>query len=810
VRLGLRWKLIIPFVVIIILVFVVLLPISTSVIARGFENEADSKLSQSAVAATALLLRSQEQALLSASFIANLPPVEAIPGNLASADSVLEPRKKDLSLQEISFYGADFKPGDRPLYYGGPAVTRRLQVSQNVTHVRDNLVLNTVRSGQAGSAIAIAPQSSQIIGVAAVRNESDAQSPIRGVILAVYLLDEQYITEISKVLGVDVGIVKDNALVESTIDKAVSIKQLQQDGLLSVQPGRTAARNVTYGNNTVSRLLAQPLIIHEQQQGVILVAQPFKDLFAVQQDIQTVLLIFAGLVALTSLFFAMAVVHTFASPVSRLVRATTAVSAGQFNQRVQVPVLIFRDETSDLADNFNSMTARLRELYDGLEATVAERTGELLEERGKLARSMQDLALARDQALEANRAKSTFLANMSHELRTPLNAIIGYSEMLMEESTEDGFEHLSADLEKIRKAGKHLLTIINDILDLSKIEAGKMELSLETIDLPSLVGDIVATAQPLVAKNDNRLEVVHVTEAGTVYNDVTKLRQIIFNLLSNAAKFTSDGLITLMVRRETVDDQDWVEFVVTDTGIGMTPNQLRHVFREFTQADASTTRKYGGTGLGLPISRRFAQMMGGDISVSSQVSKGSIFTVRVPAKVKDRKRTTDVPEGKQPAQPGAAAPAPVPTPSITTILAIDDDPTVRDLIVRSISKEGFTVVTASGGEEGLRLARELHPQAITLDIMMPTMDGWTVLSALKTDPETADIPVIILTMLDNKNLGFALGATDYLLKPVERARLVALLNRYKRARWPAAQPIHSRMGGTGGCSSSRTTRTRAR
>jgi signal transduction histidine kinase/CheY-like chemotaxis protein len=378
---------------------------------------------------------------------------------------------------------------------------------------------------------------------------------------------------------------------------------------------------------------------------------------------------------------------------------------------------------------------------------------------------------AKSRELEvASRHKSEFLANMSHELRTPLNAIIGYSEMVQEEAEGLGAEGLVPDLKKINSAGKHLLELINSVLDLSKIEAGKMELYLETFSVADMVRDIAGVVQPLAAKRSNRLEVRCDEGAGTMRADVTKVRQALFNLLSNACKFTERGTVSLTVGRDSTSAGEWLAFEVKDTGIGITPEQMTRLFHEFSQADAEVTRRYGGTGLGLALSRRLCRMMGGDISLESEAGRGSTFTIRLPASVAE-------PSAEAAAVGGAARPA---TGTAGTVLVIDDDATVRDLMERFLDKEGFRVVTAAGGQEGLRLAKELRPDAITLDVMMPAMDGWAVLSALKSDPELSDIPVIMLTILDARNMGYALGASDYLTKPIDRDRLAAVLKKYRR------------------------------
>jgi signal transduction histidine kinase/DNA-binding response OmpR family regulator len=386
-----------------------------------------------------------------------------------------------------------------------------------------------------------------------------------------------------------------------------------------------------------------------------------------------------------------------------------------------------------------------------------------------------ELVEARDRALEGNRAKSVFLANMSHELRTPLNAVIGYSELIEEECNDDGNEHYVPDLKKIQSAAKHLLALINDILDFSKIEAGKMELHLENIEVNRMVQDIISTVTPMVDKSNNVLEVDIDPQVGTMFGDLTKVRQVLFNLLSNANKFTERGLVSIAVRRQPVGNSDWMIFTVKDTGIGMTPEQISKLFKEFSQADSSTTRKYGGTGLGLAISRRFCQFMGGDIAVSSEVGKGSTFTVQLPTVVEKAQviavqHTADVEDKTiQPARNGTGR----------LVLVIDDDPSVRDLVKRSLEKEGFRVETVSNGKDGLRRARELQPSAITLDVMMPGMDGWAVLTALKADPQVSHIPVVMLTMVREKNMGYALGAADYLTKPIDRNQLVSVLQKYE-------------------------------
>ncbi len=590
-------------------------------------------------------------------------------------------------------------------------------------------------------------------------------------------------------ISVDAVISQDGPLLETIVDQAVSkdpsivaleiadeegtqlISWQSQSNQESVEP-LSFTKDIVYEGETFGTMQIELDVAEDYQR--------------INEHVSKMRLVSAGgLLLLTAI--AIALLHGFIIlPVDRINRRLLELAAGNLVKKLTLPahasqefvrlgysvnalgeVLEFQKrrevELQRAKQELATSHELLAESNQTLEQKVEQRTAQL-------AASMEEARKARAVAEEANQAKSTFLANMSHELRTPMNAIIGYSEMLKEEAEDLGEEDFIPDLQKIHSAGKHLLSLINDILDLSKIEAGRMELYLESFEIASLVNDVVATIHPLVEKNANTLSVNFPEEIGTIHADLLKVRQSLFNLLSNASKFTEQGEIALTVSRHIDNDQHWISFQIRDTGIGMTSEQVERLFQPFTQVDSSTTRKYGGTGLGLAITKRFCQMMGGNVTVESELGQGSTFTIQLPTYVRD-------PKAESPSQFTESADSL--SQKTSTILIIDDDPTIHDIVRRFLAKQGFDVRSATSGAEGLRLAKEIHPEAITLDVMMPGMDGWAVLTALKADPEIANIPVIVMTIVDDKNLGYALGASDYLLKPIDRQQLTAVLQKYQ-------------------------------
>ncbi|MEZ5288162.1 MAG: ATP-binding protein [Vicinamibacterales bacterium] len=469
-----------------------------------------------------------------------------------------------------------------------------------------------------------------------------------------------------------------------------------------------------------------------------------------------------------------ALTERISGPIARLTAVADRVSRSRdYGARA---VKESDDEIGTLVERFNEMltqierrTGDLQQARAELEARVRERTATLEHEVEERRRAEESLALAKAAAEEASLAKSAFLANMSHELRTPLNAIIGYSEMLQEDASAQGATECLSDLQKVTTAGRQLLALVTGVLDLSKIEAGRMELHVEAFAGVNLLKAVIDTAEPLARDRHNRLDIAGMDALGILQTDPVKLQQILLNLVGNACKFTSHGRIDVEASRLPRPEGDWLQVVVRDTGIGMTPEQMSRLFREFSQADVSTTRRFGGTGLGLAISQRLCQLMGGRITVESEFGRGSTFTMRVPAELP--LTITDAPGSFRAADHG---PAPVII-GPATILVVDDDAAHRELTARLLARAGCRVLTAETAGAGLELARTSEPDAIVLDLVLPDDSGWSVLETLKADPALRAVPVVISSILDDRTRSLAGGAEDHLLKPVDAERLVSVL-----------------------------------
>ncbi len=520
-------------------------------------------------------------------------------------------------------------------------------------------------------------------------------------------------------------------------------------------------------------VLFQSVIFDGERIGTVYLKRNLLDMDARLERYAGIALGVLLLSSLAALLLSSALQRVISEPILRLAGMAGRVSAERdYSLRA---ARRGNDEIGVLVDSFNEMMAQIQaRSLDLAEAQGAleRHVGELCDEIAGRQRVQEELLAAKQAAEESSHAKSAFLANMSHELRTPLNAIIGYSEMLREDAEEAGEQNRARDLGRVTAAGRHLLALINEVLDLSKVEAGKTELAWEDAPVEQILEDAAGAMEPLARKNNNKLLIRCAPGLPPMHVDVVKFRQSLYNLMGNACKFTSNGTVTVEVAPVAADGAQWIEWRVRDTGIGIAPDQMRKLFQPFTQADASTTRKYGGTGLGLAISQRLCALMGGAITAASQAGKGSTFTIRLPYPGL-RREAECVPS---PATTEAAAP-PAAARRNNAVLVIDDDPTVHDLMTRSLAKEGIQVAVASSGVEGLRKAREVRPAAITLDVFMPGMNGWMVLEALKSDPELARIPVILVTIADDRRQAWLLGAAEFLQKPVEPERLAAVLKR---------------------------------
>jgi len=402
---------------------------------------------------------------------------------------------------------------------------------------------------------------------------------------------------------------------------------------------------------------------------------------------------------------------------------------------------------------------------------MVARLGRIIEEidirDSAIARVMASMKSARESAESASVAKSQFLANMSHELRTPLNAIIGYSEILLEEAEEEGRDTEAKDVERVLAAARQLLHLINEILDLSKIEAGRMEVAAVEFDVRAFVEGAADTVRPAVEKNGNALIVECADDLGVAFSDSFKLSQCLLNLLSNAGKFTHHGTVTLRARREGND----LVIDVADTGIGMSEEATARLFKPFMQADASTTRKYGGTGLGLAITRRMMQLLGGDVMLASALGRGSTFTLRAPLRFAGELIESDAPRASAThAAPGGRV-----------VVVIDDEESARDLATRSLTRIGFHVKGAANGADGVALVERTLPALVLVDLQLPDMSGWAVIRALKDNAETANIPIVVHSVEDNRPRALAAGACDVLVKPADRDVMAACVARFARA-----------------------------
>ena len=607
--LNIQAKLVFPLAITILLLVVVLSPLTNRLINSRIELEADRRLSEIADSVGALIENSETLVRNHAALLSNQPEVEGAFADLEANTALLVNNKNTLGLQELSLYTADFKSGDLAYYYGGPVVARRLQVSKDADRIREELILKALNDQTAVSSVAIAPQNSQIIGVAPVHDPLTKK--VVGVVLTAFYMDQNYIDNISQIINTGVAIVKDNAAIVSTIDQGADYETLVNQGFLNTDG--TPATNVTFSNGEEYRLLGHPLIISENQQGFVLVAQPIESLFAVSRNIQVILLTVTGVFGLTALWFWVAAFLAFTRPLAQLTQATTNMSKGDLNQKVNTNYLLFKDEITVLSENFNSMAENLSGLYSNLEEKVEQRTHELQE--------------ARDDAVAANRSKSEFVSVVSHELKLPMTSIKGYSDLMLSGATGQLNENQTSFLTTIRNNVNRMATLVSDLADISRIESGNLRLEPREVPVWDVIDEVVTLTRTQVTQKNQTVTVDIPQELPKAWCDRNRLAQILTNLISNANKYTQEGGAIIV---HATRDGKMIQIKIEDNGLGMTPDDQRSLFSKFFRSADDKVREAPGTGLGLSITKNLIELQGGTIWFESEYRKGTSFYFTVP------------------------------------------------------------------------------------------------------------------------------------------------------------------------------------
>ena len=607
--LNIQAKLVFPLAITILLLVVVLSPLTNRLINNRIEQEADRRLNEIANSVGALIQNSETLVRNHAALLANQPELQGAFENLEAYTTLLERDKSTLGLQELSLYKAGFKSGDQAYYYGGPVVARRLQVSADAVHIREVLINTAIKGQAAVSSVAITPQNSQIIGAAPVYDSKTRK--LVGVIVTAFYMDQNYINNISTIINTKVAIVKDNAVIASTIDKSANYENLINQGFLNSTA--SPATTVIFNNKEQYRLLGHTLIISGNQQGFVLVAQPIEDLFAVSRNIQVILLTVTGVFGLTALWFWVAAFLAFTRPLAQLTLATTNMSKGDLNQKVNTSYLLFKDEITVLSENFNSMAANLSDLYTSLEEKVEQRTHEL-----------QD---ARDDAVAANRSKTEFVSVVSHELKLPMTSIKGYSDLMLSGATGQLNENQTNFLTTIRNNVNRMATLVSDLADISRIESGNLRLEPREVPVWDVIDEVVTLTRTQVTQKNQTVTVDIPKELPKAWCDRNRLAQILTNLVSNANKYTPEGgAIVVHATREG----NLIQIKVEDNGLGMTPEDQQKLFSKFFRSADDKVREAPGTGLGLSITKNLIELQGGKIWFESEFRKGTSFFFTIP------------------------------------------------------------------------------------------------------------------------------------------------------------------------------------
>jgi signal transduction histidine kinase len=607
--LNIQAKLVFPLAVTILLLVVVLSPLTNRLINSRIEQEADRRLIEIADSVAALIENSEVLARNNAALLAKQHDVINAFSDLVAASATMNEQRVSLGLQELSLYKADYKPGAQAIFYAGPTVARRLQVSQDALRIRENLIASAIANQASDSSIAIAPQGSQIFGVAPVFASESRE--LLGVVVAAFYMDQAYIDNITQIIHTDVAIVKDNAVIISSIDPNAGYETLINQGWL--RSATTPALNVKYSDNQDYRLLGHPLIISAQEQGSVLVAQPIENLFAVSRNIQVILLTVTGVFGLTALWFWLAAFLAFTRPLAQLTQATTNMSQGDLDQRVPTSYLLFRDEITILSENFNSMAINLKDLLTSLEDRVNQRTRELQE--------------ARDDAVAANKSKSEFVSIVSHELKLPMTSIKGYSDLMLAGATGALNENQTTFLNTIRNNVNRMATLVSDLADISRIESGNLRLEPREVPVWDVIDEVVTLTRTQVTHKNQTVTVDIPNELPKAWCDRNRLAQILTNLVSNANKYTQEGgAIVIHATREA----DLIQIKVEDNGLGMTPEDQQKLFGKFFRSADEKIREAPGTGLGLSITKNLIELQGGKIWFESEFRKGTSFYFTVP------------------------------------------------------------------------------------------------------------------------------------------------------------------------------------
>jgi len=606
--LNIQAKLVFPLALTILLLVMVLSPLTNQIISGRVEEEADRRLSEIADSVGALIANSEVLARNNAALLAKQAEVTDMFEQASSAESLLA-IKGELGLQELSLYTADFKPGDQASFYGGPNVTRRLQVSESAVRIREELILQALTEKRAVSNVAIAPQGSQIIGVAPVYQPSTNR--LLGVVLTAFYMDDAYIQNISQIINTDVAIVKDNAIIISTIDSATGYETLINSGwLVSAQD---PALNVTYADNTEYRMLGHTLRVSEVEQGSVIVAQPIDQLFNLNRSIQTILFTVTGVFALTALWFWITAFVTLTRPLVQLTEATTNISQGNFTQQVPTSYVLFKDEITLLSENFNTMTEHLNESYTQLEHRVEERT--------------QELAEARDEAVEANKSKTEFVSVVSHELKLPMTSIKGYSDLMLSGATGELNENQANFLTTIRNNVNRMATLVSDLTDISRIESGNIRIEPRSVPVWDVIDEVINLTRTQIEQKHQTISLDIPQGLPKALCDRNRLSQILTNLISNANKYTPEqGNIHV----EAWQANSMINIKVQDNGLGMTPEDQEKLFSKFFRSADEKIREAPGTGLGLSITKNLIELQGGKIWFESEYRKGTTFYFTMP------------------------------------------------------------------------------------------------------------------------------------------------------------------------------------